>query len=296
MAVKQVGRAYAIFKCDASPDLFRRKMSQIRAHLRRRDRLSETDITIPRAVRFVLTEGMMKVKGDDELAMIVREAGDAHMKYTITATYSDNGNKEAAIGLGVLLNQAHQSSLWTRGSRLEGELIYRKETHYMNFYTGTLHLLGIDKYDENLDLQNALNLNKMAVLASVIGPTWKDEWNISMHHIPQAYIQSGGDFFVACFKGELIGMGGLQRADENTAILKKLRVHPDFRGFGIAKRLVVLREQRAMELGYKVLHARVDEENGPMINILLSNGFRQGPKAVDSDDGVARLVFEKELK
>ena len=61
-----------------------------------------------------------------------------------------------------------------------------------------------------------------------------------LRDIETAYIESGGQFFVAtCPRGETVGLVGLQKT-EDAAILKILDVAPNFRDQGLDDRLLIL--------------------------------------------------------
>ena len=60
----------------------------------------------------------------------------------------------------------------------------------------------------------------------------------------------GGGFVVIRTDLEPIGCGGLQRVDDATGEIKRMWIHPDWRGLGLGRRLVDHLEHLAAELGY----------------------------------------------
>jgi GNAT superfamily N-acetyltransferase len=156
-----------------------------------------------------------------------------------------------------------------------------------------LENLEVRSFDPKKDLQNALELNKSSVLNSAIGRLWNDDWNISVNYIKEAYQGKRGDFFTVYFQNQLIAMGGLQEIDGQKAIIKKFRVHPDFRGLGLAKLLVEKCEERAAELNYKIVRGDVNEENFPMQKLMLEKGYSFIEKI--NEFSMTMFVYEKIL-
>ncbi len=151
-------------------------------------------------------------------------------------------------------------------------------------------------FDPQRDLVKARQLNKLAVLKSPIGPAWNESWNISLKHIKKAYTDNEGAFFVVYDGNRLIAMGGLQPCVGTaikTAKLKKVRVHPDYRGLGLGEMLCRKREKTARKRGYKILQADIAKENLPMQRLLEKMGFLHIGERIE--EGREFLVFEKRI-
>ncbi len=119
------------------------------------------------------------------------------------------------------------------------------------------------------------------------------------------FLEKKGDFLVASHIGQIIGMGGIMGVVEKpvvdrkpryekTALLRKVRVHPEFWGLGIEAEIIGQLAIRARKLGYEWLRAKVSVDNEHMINILKENGFEH----MDTEDkfGTQLLVFEKLIR
>lgn len=74
-------------------------------------------------------------------------------------------------------------------------------------------------------------------------------WDDDLDHIPAVYLAPGGEVLVGCWDGQLVAMGGLQRVDDSTAQIKRMRVHPEFWRRGFARLLLAELEMRARRLG-----------------------------------------------
>jgi GNAT superfamily N-acetyltransferase len=66
----------------------------------------------------------------------------------------------------------------------------------------------------------------------------------------------GGAFLVGYHEGRPVCCGGVKRLGPGTCELKRMYLVPDMRGRGVARRLLVVLEDKARELGYTV--ARLD--------------------------------------
>ncbi len=282
MAHKQAGTAYAFFKSRSDPGAFKKEMPAIRELSR-----------IPPKVELSLFSDLKKITGNDEIVAISNEAIHAGMNYSLRATYPGKNGKETATELSIFMNQTYRSSLYQDGEEFSGAIVYERSGHFANFDTDTLFLLEVMSYDANIDLQATLQLNKRAVQESEIGSTWKDDWNISVYHIKPAYMDQRGDFLVIYSGKKLVAMGGVQRVDDNTAIIKKVRTHPEYRRQGLARTVMEELEERARELGYKRLVTEVQANNSAMQLLCMKLGYRTAGDV--QHDNIQFVKFAKSL-
>lgn len=76
--------------------------------------------------------------------------------------------------------------------------------------------------------------------------------------IPDAYLDTGGEFLVGERAGEIVGMGALQPSaavehhdtDSGTAVVRRMRVDPDQQRRGYGSEILRALETRATELGF----------------------------------------------
>ncbi len=81
-------------------------------------------------------------------------------------------------------------------------------------------------------------------------PNHDNPWDQDMNNIEEVYLK-GGDFLVGKFEGKILAMAAFKRTDDETAELKRLRVHPDFQRKGLGRTIVEELEKRAKSMGYK---------------------------------------------
>ena len=145
------------------------------------------------------------------------------------------------------------------------------------------------------DREEVWNLHVVAIEA--VGPLWKgpeaDKLNADFQNIKGIYLANRGEFLVGLCEGRIVAMGAFRRLTDDTAEIKRMRVHPDFwrRGYGqaIYNRL----EARAIELGYKKLRLDTTMQQTTAQQFYLKNGFRNKGEMMLGT--FQCLLFEKDL-
>ena len=102
-----------------------------------------------------------------------------------------------------------------------------------------------------------------------------------------------GVFLVASGDGEPVACGGVQRIDDTTGEIKRMWVHPDWRGLGLGGRMLRRLEQETVRLGYE--RARL-ETNGTLteaIEMYAAAGYGVVERYTESP--YADRWFEKRL-
>lgn len=74
---------------------------------------------------------------------------------------------------------------------------------------------------------------------SIPGP-----WDKDLNNIENIYLKDG-DFILGELDGKVIAMGVFKRIDEETAEIKRMRVHPDFQGRGFGQTILEELEKKA---------------------------------------------------
>lgn len=78
------------------------------------------------------------------------------------------------------------------------------------------------------------------------------KWDKDLDNIHEVYLKSG-EFLVGLLEDKLIVMGALKPFSKDIVEMKRVRVHPDFQRRGLGQMMVNLLENKAIELGYKIL-------------------------------------------
>jgi DNA-binding MarR family transcriptional regulator len=102
-----------------------------------------------------------------------------------------------------------------------------------------------------------------------------------------------GRFVVARSDGTVAGCGGLQPLADGAAEIKRMWVHPDWRGVGLAGRLLRRLEQEAAGLGHRVVRLDTNRALTDAIAMYRAAGYLEIPRY--NDNPYADHWFEKRL-
>jgi GNAT superfamily N-acetyltransferase len=103
----------------------------------------------------------------------------------------------------------------------------------------------------------------------------------------------GGAFVVLRSEKSAIGCGGVQRIDEETGEIKRMWIHPEWRGLGLGVRLLGRLEAIAAELGRSRVVLDTNESLVEAVAMYERAGYR--PIARYNDNPYAHHWFAKEL-
>jgi len=113
------------------------------------------------------------------------------------------------------------------------------------------------------------------------------------HHDQEHMAPGAGAFVVATSDGEPVACGGVQAIEPGVGEIKRMWVHPAWRGAGLGSRLLRHLEQVARELGH---HTVLLDTNGTLVEAIAMYE-RAGYRHIDryNDNPYAQAWFEKEL-
>ena len=100
---------------------------------------------------------------------------------------------------------------------------------------------------------------------------------------------------VAYADGKAAGCGAIKQYADGVAEVKRMFVHPDFRGQGIAKSILAALEAWAKELKYKTTILETGTKQPEAIALYRNCGYRQIPNYGQYASVDNSLCFEKEL-
>ncbi|GAB3781926.1 bifunctional helix-turn-helix transcriptional regulator/GNAT family N-acetyltransferase [Nocardioides ungokensis] len=116
-----------------------------------------------------------------------------------------------------------------------------------------------------------------------------DAWT----HDAEAFAPPHGVFVAARDEERVVGCGGVQRLDPDTAEIKRMWIHPDWRGAGLGSRLLRHLEERAAGLGHRRVRLDTNGTLTEAIGMYGRAGYR--PTERYNDNPYAQAWFEKEL-
>jgi len=108
-----------------------------------------------------------------------------------------------------------------------------------------------------------------------------------------AFAPPGGAFLVIRTDLDPIGCGGLQRVDDVTGEIKRMWIHPDWRGLGLGRRMVDHLEHLAAGLGYRRVVLDTNDSLEEAIAMYGAMGY--DPTERYNDNPYAQRWFVKQL-
>jgi GNAT superfamily N-acetyltransferase len=111
--------------------------------------------------------------------------------------------------------------------------------------------------------------------------------------VEEIYLRSGGEFLVGEADGRIVAIGGLRRVSHLAGEMVRLRVHPAWQGRGYGAAVVIVLEERAVELDYRILCADTTVKQPVAIELYRSSGWRETGRQVTG--ATVTVYFEKML-
>lgn len=102
-----------------------------------------------------------------------------------------------------------------------------------------------------------------------------------------------GAFVVARSDGTTAACGGVQRHDSSTGEIKRMWVHPDWRGSGVGRRMLAHLESRVRSLGYAAVVLDTNDSLTEAITMYERAGYRSVERY--NDNPYAKRWFAKSL-
>jgi GNAT superfamily N-acetyltransferase len=110
--------------------------------------------------------------------------------------------------------------------------------------------------------------------ALIAGPDG-DALDRDLDDIEASYIKVRGEFLVDSVDGRIVAMGGLRPVGTARAELKRMRVHPDWQRQGRGRAMLDALEQRARDLGFRMLFLDTTERQVAAHSLYTSSGYLQ---------------------
>lgn len=146
--------------------------------------------------------------------------------------------------------------------------------------------------EEDLEAVKSLNIESIQEFGdSFRRPTFPD-----LDNIEEVYLKNNGEFIVAINNRKVVAIGGLKKLSDERVEVRRMRVHPNFQRQGIGKIILGKLEQRARELGYKVLELDTSINQPGAQEFCRKNGYLE-TKREGQNEGwpVETIFYEKRL-
>ena len=135
------------------------------------------------------------------------------------------------------------------------------------------------------DLDTARRLIR-AYAASLTGTICVASHEDEMTHLAERYPSSEGGLWLATWNGQAVGCIALRQQQPGQAEIKRLYVVPEFRGRGLARRLMLTAFTSATALGYTSLYLDTLPLMEAAHGLYRSLGFRITHASTGPDDSV----------
>lgn len=116
-------------------------------------------------------------------------------------------------------------------------------------------------------------------------------WNEDMKMIEEVYLHNDGEFLVGENNGQIVCMGAFKKYTTRWAEVKRIRVHPDFQGLGLGRKVMEELEQAAQKKGYKGFVLNSLEIQTAAHRLYRNCGYEETAREVI--DGSPSIWFEK---
>jgi ribosomal protein S18 acetylase RimI-like enzyme len=142
------------------------------------------------------------------------------------------------------------------------------------------------------DFEGVIKLNQLGLIQMGVSQD-RPDLDEDLNNIDGIYLKSKGEFLIVKHHRKVIGMGALQNVDNYTAVIKRMRVHPDFQRKGYGQAILDKLTHKAKELGYKSLRLDTLSSNVLAQQLYKKNDFIEYKREIRH--GFERVYFEKEL-
>lgn len=133
--------------------------------------------------------------------------------------------------------------------------------------------LKIRRYKSS-DNQVVWQLHRLGLAEIGVKPSSDNPLDQDLSDIENVYLKHG-DFILGEIDGKVVAMGAFKKIDQETAELKRMRVHPDFQRRGFGYEILKELEKRAKEMGYKKMILDSAKDWYKAQNFYHKNGYEE---------------------
>lgn len=145
----------------------------------------------------------------------------------------------------------------------------------------------------------AVNLEALKALGIPIEKIDRSTEYRDFDHIEETYIQKGGNFLVMELDGRIVAFGGYFPIKRKTAVIRRMRVLPDYQGKGLGKRMLLALEDDIKKRGLKRIQLGTSTLMKKAIGLYESMGYQRVKTTLRPDKGFggdyAEILYKKEL-
>jgi ribosomal protein S18 acetylase RimI-like enzyme len=138
--------------------------------------------------------------------------------------------------------------------------------------------------DYDLDIFNQTDQAELEDLFRKVwdAPFRPEDLHSDLRNIPNVYQSDRGNFWIMRISGTIIGTVAIKNLGENIAEVKRLAVHPDFRGQRLGSALFQHSLDYARKKGFKAVRLDSIRNPGPAMYLYEKHGFVEIPRYNDN--------------
>lgn len=145
------------------------------------------------------------------------------------------------------------------------------------------------------DAERVWDVHELALRASPLEFVEDAPADEDLTEISERYLDPGGEFLVGLTGDEIVAIGGFQPREDDTAEIRRIRVHPEYQRRGYGEQLVVELEERARESGFDRI---VLDTNGRLTaaqKLYEKRGYEETRRETHPELGDEFVYYQKEL-
>ncbi len=120
-------------------------------------------------------------------------------------------------------------------------------------------------------------------------------WTELTRYPAEAFAPPAGSFLILRAAGRTVAGGGFMSHDEETAEIKRVWTHPDWRRRGLARRIMAALEDRAIRLGYGRIYLTTGSNRREAVAAYLALGYRPLFDVNENWELFRSLPFDKHI-
>ena len=118
-------------------------------------------------------------------------------------------------------------------------------------------------------------------------------WDSDLDDIDAVYLRTGGEFLVGEINDVIVAMGGLRLNDDDSATLKRMRVHPRVQRRGYGRELLRRLEEAARQRRVQRIVLDTLPVQSAALALYASSGYAETHRG--ERDGIELVFMEKSL-
>lgn len=158
----------------------------------------------------------------------------------------------------------------------------------------SMSTLEIRRYDPE-DAKRVWEIHERALRASPVEFVEDAAADDDLDRISEEYLDTGGEFLVGLIDEEIVAVGGFKRHNENTAELRRMRVHPDHQRQGYGGRLLDELEARLRERGFDRVSLETNSRLLAAQRLYETHGLEEIHRETDSELGEEFITYQKQI-